>query len=291
MEPLYQAYIFHILIAKNYRSMLFAVFICFSAYLGLDLGGTAFHSTAISSIVVLITISLVLSFTAFIFISSFTRIYERFYRYFHLIWAFLITAQGIITGVRVVLHLDLPRTNIDGNEHDSNNQYSMIIALCSVIYTIILYITLPSQPLQLALLSTLLSISFIVMLGLINFNVSYTIANALLIIAANVVGIYFRYTSEVHFRRAFLKYKAQYTFSEKLQMAQKQSEYLLGMILPRKIIDTLGKYGGKPNARDKTSMHDTFVELHGVSILFADIVGFTDFSGKVNTAKLVRSFL
>jgi adenylate cyclase len=70
-------------------------------------------------------------------------------------------------------------------------------------------------------------------------------------------------------------------------MAQKQSDYLLGMILPRKIIDTLGKYGGNPNARDKESMHDTFVELQGVSILFADIVGFTDFSGKVNTATLI----
>lgn len=74
-------------------------------------------------------------------------------------------------------------------------------------------------------------------------------------------------------RRAFIKYKGQYRYAEKMVSTREQSEFLLKMILPEKIIETLRKYDGNPTERAKVSMHDTFIELSGVTILFADIVG------------------
>lgn len=163
----------------------------------------------------------------------------------------------------------------------------MVETASAILFTMLLYIAFPNRPILLIPLSLLHMISLTVTIVLINPGIIAMITCIFLMFACTVLAFYHRYTSEIHTRRAFIKYRAQYNLSENLEMAQKQSDYLLGMILPRKIIDTLGKYGGNPNARDKTSMHDTFVELNGVSILFADIVGFTDFSGKVTTATLI----
>jgi hypothetical protein len=163
----------------------------------------------------------------------------------------------------------------------------MVTTISSAMYIMLLFITLPNHAVYLLPFIALMMAAPMTTIAMIHPSVVVTASFYLMIITISVIGFYHRYTSEIHLRRAFLKYKAQYTLSEKLHMAQKQSEYLLGMILPRKIIDTLGKYGGNPSLRDKESMHDTFVELQGVTILFADIVGFTDFSGKVNTGTLI----
>ncbi|KAI9142133.1 hypothetical protein BKA69DRAFT_344840 [Paraphysoderma sedebokerense] len=116
-------------------------------------------------------------------------------------------------------------------------------------------------------------------------SVESKISNAILYCAANCVGMFFAYVSEYINRQSFLKTRMIYKHQANLHLAREQSEALLRMVLPAKIISDLksgrdaveGPYGGRPR----------FSELRNVSILFADIVGFTEFSSKVSPKKLV----
>ncbi|KAJ3021964.1 Adenylate cyclase type 1 [Thoreauomyces humboldtii] len=110
----------------------------------------------------------------------------------------------------------------------------------------------------------------------------------LLYFACSLVGTYFRYTGEVHLRKAFIKYRIAYRNQERLFVARQQSEYLLSMILPAKVIETLHNLQGKVSDRLILSTHETFMELHGVTIMFADLVGFTEFSASITADTLVE---
>ncbi|KAJ3150262.1 Adenylate cyclase type 1 [Geranomyces michiganensis] len=112
--------------------------------------------------------------------------------------------------------------------------------------------------------------------------------NWLLYFACSIVGTYFRYAGEVHLRKAFIKYRIAYRNQERLFAAREQSEYLLSMILPAKVIETLHNLQGKVSDRLILSTHETFMELHGVTIMFADLVGFTEFSASITADTLVQ---
>lgn len=70
-----------------------------------------------------------------------------------------------------------------------------------------------------------------------------------------------------------LRYRMAYRNQERLFAAREQSEYLLSMILPQKVIETLHNLQGKVSDRMILNTHDTFLELRGVTIMFADLVG------------------
>ncbi|KAJ3091285.1 hypothetical protein HK102_001084 [Quaeritorhiza haematococci] len=112
----------------------------------------------------------------------------------------------------------------------------------------------------------------------------FVLANSVVYVTMNFIGFYYRYTSELFFRRAFVKYRGQYRCAERLIEAREQSEQLLRMILPGKIIEQLRKFEQKP---DGAKMHETFMELDGVTVMFADIVGFTEFSSMTKADRLV----
>ncbi|KAI8905397.1 adenylate and guanylate cyclase catalytic domain-containing protein [Powellomyces hirtus] len=120
------------------------------------------------------------------------------------------------------------------------------------------------------------------------YDVRGLIGNWLLYVACSIVGTYFRYAGEVHLRKAFIKYRIAYRNQERLFAAREQSEYLLSMILPAKVIETLHNLQGKVSDRLILSTHETFMELHGVTIMFADLVGFTEFSASITADTLVQ---
>ncbi|KAJ3123823.1 Adenylate cyclase type 1 [Nowakowskiella sp. JEL0407] len=110
------------------------------------------------------------------------------------------------------------------------------------------------------------------------------LANLLVYLTSNIVGAYFAYVSEIYQRRSFMKVRITFANQEKLAVAREHSENLLQMILPKKVIETLRKM----DLNDaKRSINDTFMELRGVTIMFADIVGFTEFSSSVKADYLV----
>ncbi|KNE72788.1 hypothetical protein AMAG_17116 [Allomyces macrogynus ATCC 38327] len=119
-------------------------------------------------------------------------------------------------------------------------------------------------------------------------------SNSLVYLAANTVGLYFAGVSEMHNRRSFLKTRVVYRQQAALTLAKAQSEALLRMVLPSKIISDLKRNVGVSTraaaAGGGTGIggaSNSYKELHNVTILFADLVGFTTFSSKVSAKKLV----
>ncbi|KAJ3357881.1 Adenylate cyclase type 6 [Allomyces javanicus] len=119
-------------------------------------------------------------------------------------------------------------------------------------------------------------------------------SNALVYLAANTIGLYFAAVSEMHNRRSFLKTRVVYRQQAALTLAKAQSEALLRMVLPSKIISDLKRNVGVSTrtaaAGGGTGIggaSNSYKELHNVTILFADLVGFTTFSSKVSAKKLV----
>ncbi|KAJ3281017.1 Adenylate cyclase type 1 [Borealophlyctis nickersoniae] len=119
------------------------------------------------------------------------------------------------------------------------------------------------------------------------------VANAMMYFLVFFVGGYFRYMSELHIRRAFVKYCIVYKNRRRLYAAREQSEYLLSMILPAKIIDALRRFNVKGPEKFRTTTHDTFTELRGVTIDESLVVllflerRFTEFSAAVSADRLV----
>ncbi|KAJ3368566.1 Adenylate cyclase type 6 [Allomyces arbusculus] len=119
-------------------------------------------------------------------------------------------------------------------------------------------------------------------------------SNALVYLAANTIGLYFAAVSEMHNRRSYLKTRVVYRQQAALTLAKAQSEALLRMVLPSKIISDLKRNVGVSTraaaAGGGTGIggaSNSYKELHNVTILFADLVGFTTFSSKVSAKKLV----
>ncbi|KAI9224712.1 hypothetical protein BC828DRAFT_436073 [Blastocladiella britannica] len=109
-------------------------------------------------------------------------------------------------------------------------------------------------------------------------------SNILIYCLGNIIGMFFAFFSEMTNRNAFLRTREVYKHQGKLHLAKEQSEALLRMVLPARVIEEL-KRG--VDGKEYLSGRSGFQELHRVTILFADIVGFTEFSSKVSATKLV----
>jgi hypothetical protein len=99
VEYLYRGYIYHILIKKNYSSILIAVTI---AWLGIIIYNALFflNSDSILSIVCIVFEAITLLYSGCLAITSFTSLYERFHWQLHLSWAFMLTGESILTAFR-----------------------------------------------------------------------------------------------------------------------------------------------------------------------------------------------
>lgn len=103
MEKLYQTYIYHILIHKNYRSILIAMT---GVWLGLLIYDAVFFFNMDSpvSIIRLVYGAIVFLYTGFLSAASYTSLYERFHWQFHMTWAFLLTGDSIFSSIRDFLN-------------------------------------------------------------------------------------------------------------------------------------------------------------------------------------------
>ncbi|KAL7746465.1 hypothetical protein RI367_008220 [Sorochytrium milnesiophthora] len=119
-------------------------------------------------------------------------------------------------------------------------------------------------------------------------QMSRTVAAGAMYMATNVLGMFFAYISETNNRQAFLKTRIVYRNQGKLQLARQQSEALLKMVLPMKLIEELKNNASSVRNNTVMTGKDPFAELDQVTIMFADIVGFTEFSSKVSAKKLVN---
>nr|XP_020457594.1 adenylate cyclase type 1-like isoform X2 [Monopterus albus] len=160
-----------------------------------------------------------------------------------------------------------------------------------MLVTLVAYVLLPVR--------TLLAVLFGVMLAASHFIVIATsvtgrkqklwrplVANAVLFISVNLSGVFVRILTERTQRKVFLQ--ARNCIEERLRLEDEneKQERLLMSLLPRNVAMEMKEDFLKPPER---IFHKIYIQRHdNVSILFADIVGFTSLASQCTAQELVK---
>lgn len=112
-------------------------------------------------------------------------------------------------------------------------------------------------------------------------------AQSILLTCINIAGVMTHYPSELAKRQAFLETRQCVEARLNIQRENQQQERLLLSVLPRHVaMEMKADIAGKPQ---DTMFHKIYIQKHeNVSILFADICGFTSLSDQCTAQELVR---
>ncbi|XP_032381764.1 adenylate cyclase type 1 [Etheostoma spectabile] len=160
-----------------------------------------------------------------------------------------------------------------------------------MLVTLVAYVLLPVR--------TLLAVLFGVMLATSHFIViatSFTgrkqrlwrplVANAVLFTSVNLSGVFVRILTERTQRKVFLQARDCIEERLKLEDENEKQERLLMSLLPRNVAMEMKEDFLKPPER---IFHKIYIQRHdNVSILFADIVGFTSLASQCTAQELVK---
>lgn len=113
------------------------------------------------------------------------------------------------------------------------------------------------------------------------------VANVSLFVCVNVGGLFTHYPGEAARRQAFMETRQCVAARIKTQRENHQQERLLLSVLPRHVaMEMKSDIAGTPK---DTMFHKIYIQRHeNVSILFADICGFTTLSDQCTAEELVR---
>ncbi|XP_045367815.2 adenylate cyclase type 3 isoform X2 [Camelus bactrianus] len=116
------------------------------------------------------------------------------------------------------------------------------------------------------------------------------LANVFLYLCAIVVGIMSYYMADRKHRKAFLEARQSLEVKMNLEEQSQQQENLMLSILPKHVADEMLKDMKKDESqKDQQQFNTMYMYRHeNVSILFADIVGFTQLSSACSAQELVK---
>ncbi|CAH0556511.1 unnamed protein product [Brassicogethes aeneus] len=109
----------------------------------------------------------------------------------------------------------------------------------------------------------------------------------IILLSVNIAGVCTHYPREVAQRKAFLETRQCIEARLKIQRENQQQERLLLSVLPRHVaMEMKADIAGQPK---EEQFHKIYIQRHeNVSILFADICGFTTLSDQCTAEELVR---
>ncbi|KAM8831157.1 adenylate cyclase type 6 isoform 3-T4 [Synchiropus picturatus] len=162
----------------------------------------------------------------------------------------------------------------------------------SVFFIYIIYTLLPVRMRAAVLSGAILSIIHVVTTWQINqedkFLWKQVSANVLIFLCTNIIGICTHYPAEVSQRQAFQETRGYIQARLHLQRENQQQERLLLSVLPRHVAMEMK---ADINAKKEDMMfHKIYIQKHdNVSILFADIEGFTSLASQCTAQELVMT--
>ncbi|XP_066259052.1 adenylate cyclase type 6 isoform X1 [Euwallacea similis] len=159
----------------------------------------------------------------------------------------------------------------------------------AVISTYLTYALMPNRLKDAVLSGTILAvIELILLVYVANFrDFSHIISNFIILLCSNLAGVCTHYPREVAQRKAFLETRQCIEARLKIQRENQQQERLLLSVLPRHVaMEMKADIAGQPK---EEQFHKIYIQRHeNVSILFADICGFTTLSDQCTAEELVR---
>lgn len=169
------------------------------------------------------------------------------------------------------------------------NAYSGV--WCTIFFIYLTYALMPIRMRLAVLGGTTLAASQIICSVLLNYDKPYILeqifANILIYICVNLAGVFIHYPTEVAQRKAFLETRRCIEVRLTTQRENQQQERLLLSVLPRHVaMEMKADIAGKPK---DTMFHKIYIQRHeNVSILFADICGFTLLASQCTAQELVQ---
>ncbi|XP_056643903.1 adenylate cyclase type 6 [Diorhabda sublineata] len=155
--------------------------------------------------------------------------------------------------------------------------------------TYLTYALMPNRLKDALLSGVILAITEIILLIYVGKVIGPTeiISCLIIFLCANVAGICTHYPREVAQRKAFLETRQCIEARLKIQRENQQQERLLLSVLPRHVaMEMKADIAGQPK---QEQFHKIYIQKHeNVSILFADICGFTTLSDQCTAEELVR---
>ncbi|XP_057377418.1 adenylate cyclase type 5-like [Daphnia carinata] len=174
---------------------------------------------------------------------------------------------------------------------DETRKSAVAGAWSTVFFIYITYTFLPLHVRESSICGCLLGVTQLACALSLNFqdeNIWKQIAaNGILFLCTNVAGIFTHYPCEVAQRQAFIETRQCIEARINIQRENQQQERLLLSVLPRHVaMEMKADIAGKPK---DTMFHKIYIQRHeNVSILFADICGFTSLSDQCTAEELVR---
>ncbi|XP_023655521.1 adenylate cyclase type 6 [Paramormyrops kingsleyae] len=162
----------------------------------------------------------------------------------------------------------------------------------SVFFIYIIYTLLPVRMRAAVLSGAVLSAIHVVTAWRLNVDETFLwkqlSANVLILLCTNIIGICTHYPAEVSQRQAFQETRGYIQARLHLQRENQQQERLLLSVLPRHVAMEMK---ADINAKKEDMMfHKIYIQKHdNVSILFADIEGFTSLASQCTAQELVMT--
>ncbi|KAK9693517.1 Adenylate cyclase, conserved domain [Popillia japonica] len=162
----------------------------------------------------------------------------------------------------------------------------IVSTIAALGYTYLTYALLPIRLKDALVAGAILSITNVV--GLIILDQSNQIFSCVIVLlCGNIAGFCTHYPREIAQRKAFLETRQCIEARLKIQRENQQQERLLLSVLPRHVaMEMKADIAGQPK---EAQFHKIYIQRHeNVSILFADICGFTTLSDQCTAEELVR---
>ncbi|XP_042243018.1 adenylate cyclase type 1-like [Homarus americanus] len=225
---------------------------------------------------------------------------EQTFRQFprlHIVLSGLVILTLFATDVALTLYFH--EKDVRG-EHHKDVKFGNMVYLLLVVYV---FLPIPRKW-QVTLMALLLTLGYLA-LGYYSLSDHQTSSiltkmcvDAFILVCVNLVGVYWRFMSEVAFRRAFLDKRGSLESKFKLDAEKKQEEGLLLSVLPKNIMQQVKSdfrnmleqtvYNHNPVSKNNPFPNLYLNQHEMVSILYADIVNFTPLTTKLSVDQLVE---
>ncbi|XP_052765547.1 adenylate cyclase type 6-like [Mya arenaria] len=162
---------------------------------------------------------------------------------------------------------------------------------CAVLFMYLTYTLLPVRMRIAVLSANFVSVIHIIVTVARNYEDSFIwkqiVCNILIFVCVNIAGIFTHYPTEVAQRKAFLETRRCIEARLTTQRENQEQERLLLSVLPRHIaMEMKADIAGKPK---DMMFHKIYIQRHeNVSIVFADMCGFTQLSSQCTAQELVQ---
>ncbi|XP_043937915.1 adenylate cyclase type 7 [Protopterus annectens] len=270
-------------ISQHQPLLCFLLLIVILSCLALIIFAFSLHENPGNELPFLITVVIILVlFTAFLILTCTDSLFQRWLKVFAVvIWICLLTMGFIFV--------------FDSGNIFAWDQVPFFLFIIFATYTL-----LPFRMQEAIIVSTLTSLSHIVVLSIAvkqpwNTLVLQILANAVIYLCGNLVGAFHKHLMEHALQQMYLHTYECIKLQMRLVVQKRQQEDLLLSVLPvyismemkLAIIERLKESSTQTQIRDH-NFHSLYVKRHqNVSILYADIVGFTRLSSECSPKELV----